>query len=158
LMAPEVGSVDTLAIKHSITRRAGKTKRAHHHESPRGHASLCPPYMLIGADLTPKQCSELLPSPLWGGVGGHERRHSIATTSQPPAPTPPNGGGGGEGLPRLAVRHRTDVGGAVTRLDAHITHRHFAVLHRRGCLHERRRQFIMPGNRPEAARALSAGE
>src|SRR5215831_8550120 len=90
LMAPEVGSVDTLAIKHSITRRAGKTKRAHHHESPRGHASLCPPYMLIGADLTPKQCSELLPSPLWGGVGGHERRHSIATTSQPPAPTLPH--------------------------------------------------------------------
>src|SRR5262249_41465063 len=37
----------------------------------------------------------LLPSPLWGGVGGggRERWHGIAVTSRSPSPTPPHKGG-----------------------------------------------------------------
>src|ERR1700719_5090925 len=52
-------------------------------------------------ELTPQQCRELLPSPLWGGQGvpflggGRERRQSIVTIARhPPPPTPPPEGGG----------------------------------------------------------------
>src|SRR5262249_17951712 len=46
--------------------------------------------------LTARLGRGLLPSPLWGGVGGGGREmwHSIAITSRPPTPTLPHKGGG----------------------------------------------------------------
>src|SRR5215472_14707538 len=42
---------------------------------------------------------KLLPSPLWGGVGGggRGRRHFRATSARPPTPTLPHKGGGNRG-------------------------------------------------------------
>src|SRR5215475_4567883 len=61
-------------------------------------------------------------------------------------------------LSRLPLRHCTGIARAVTRLDAHVDHRHFAVLHRRNRLLERRCQLVVLGDRSESPRALGAGQ
>src|SRR5258708_35398471 len=51
----------------------------------------------LGAPRRARRCREVLPSPLWGGVGGGGRADVAprCLTARPPTPTlPPKGGGG----------------------------------------------------------------
>src|SRR5580700_125484 len=87
-------------IEGKMARNVGRAGRP----EPDAPAEPCVRSSLIYADLLRgRGPASLLPSPLWGGVGGGGRaiRRTCATTSRPPTPTLPHKGGGRRVRPRF---------------------------------------------------------